>query len=478
MASLSLHDLAQYRSIKPQYHGKYASVQSKPRLSVPKLSISTPQERTTILICHGMLGEYPNFVGNEDVRGGILAPTTTAPLALPRLKQHNELHNNQLYRRRPSVRRRVCSQPTPYLPEEPDEAPSQNITHPCQTRFNRNEHEVTRAEAPLENSSKNIHKGLEDIYVPLADACQCGATRPRYDECRRVLRSCQQSRTLPTNFYLHGVMRLEGDPLTDGGFSDVYMGIYGNRMVALKQIRFLNYDADAERIDKRIRREAILWKQLQHPYILPFLGIDLETSSSNPPKPRLVSPWMKEGNIRKAAYSLKCSGRHYPVDDWLLQVAKGLKYLHDMGMIHGDLRGANILITNDFRVQLADFGMSSLLEATSASHGSHHGGAQQWLSPELLSGEVSRPTQASDMYSFGCLCVELYTLQNPFPHVKWQQHIYTEILAGKRPSRPTVATGKAMSDALWALVQQCWSQDLSQRPNASVLVESLSRIIS
>lgn len=56
---------------------------------------------------------------------------------------------------------------------------------------------------------------------------------------------------------------------------------------------------------KNFYREAIVWHQLKHQSILPFLGIDIRTSKGNPPKPRMVSPWMSHGNVIETARHLK-----------------------------------------------------------------------------------------------------------------------------------------------------------------------------
>ena len=69
----------------------------------------------------------------------------------------------------------------------------------------------------------------------------------------------------------------------------------------------------------------------------------------------------------------------------------------------------NVLIDSDFGVRLADFGLAVFAEAKSA-RGSLRGGATPWLSPELLDpykDDEVRPSYASDIYSFGCVMVEV-----------------------------------------------------------------------
>jgi serine/threonine protein kinase len=98
--------------------------------------------------------------------------------------------------------------------------------------------------------------------------------------------------------------------------------------------------------------------------------------------------------------------------DQLLEIAQGLVYLHSQDIIHGDLRGANILVDDNWHVRLADFGLAVFASATVATGSSHRGGSARWMSPELLSPqscglEKSQRTFASDVYSFACVCIEV-----------------------------------------------------------------------
>ncbi len=65
----------------------------------------------------------------------------------------------------------------------------------------------------------------------------------------------------------------------------------------------------------------------------------------------------------------------------------------------------NILIDEDLRVRLADFGLARFGDSTTATIGSFQGGATRWMSPELFHGAPS--TYSSDVYAFGCVCFEV-----------------------------------------------------------------------
>ncbi|KAJ7731250.1 kinase-like domain-containing protein, partial [Mycena metata] len=206
-------------------------------------------------------------------------------------------------------------------------------------------------------------------------------------------------------------------------------------------------------------REALVWQQLRHPYILPLFGIDRQTFPSSL---CMVSPWMQHGTVLKY---LNDHGRGN-VDKLLSEIAQGLQYLHSQNIVHGDLRGSNILVTDDWSACLADFGLTSLSDATPATNSSHRAGSIRWMAPELihpdLFGVRFLRTPATDLYAFGCVCIELYTGQPPFANLPEPASLF-KVVKGERPERPFGEP--ALSDDLWRHVNECWAQESAKRPD-------------
>ena len=94
---------------------------------------------------------------------------------------------------------------------------------------------------------------------------------------------------------------------------------------------------------------------------------------------------------------------------YMSQVLHGLLYLHEQGVIHRDIKGANILTTKQGLVKLADFGV-----ATTAAdhHESSVVGTPYWMAPEVI--ELSGATTASDIWSLGCTVIELLDGKPPY----------------------------------------------------------------
>ncbi|KAI0783283.1 kinase-like domain-containing protein, partial [Abortiporus biennis] len=203
--------------------------------------------------------------------------------------------------------------------------------------------------------------------------------------------------------------------------------------------------------------EALVWRQLKHPYILPFLGID---GDSFKPSLCLISPYMQNGNILRCMERLDELRADIPREPWLLEIARGLAYLHSENVVHADLRGVNILVDDDLHIRLSDFGLALVIDPSSTSYTcSYLGGSARWLAPEVL--KETQPSFQSDIYAFGCVCVEIYTRLPPFPDLKDTQ-VVAQVIRGARPTRPR--TG--MQAYVWNVVRKCWKWDPQSRPNA------------
>ncbi|KAF7373451.1 Kinase-like protein [Mycena sanguinolenta] len=157
----------------------------------------------------------------------------------------------------------------------------------------------------------------------------------------------------------------------------------------------------------------------------------------------------------------------------LYEIAQGLHYLHSSNIIHGDLRGANVLVNEDWSACLADFGLSNFADATS-SMTTNRGGSLYWMAPELIDpdrfGLQFARTSATDVYAFGCVCLELYTGRPPFADLR-EPAALLKIMNKERPQRPVGPP--VMSDALWSHVLACWVDDPQARPDTQLVVETI-----
>ncbi|KAK7031184.1 hypothetical protein VNI00_013600 [Paramarasmius palmivorus] len=217
---------------------------------------------------------------------------------------------------------------------------------------------------------------------------------------------------------------------------------------------------DMKRLLKEYLREAIIWRQLEHPNILPCLGLYYLDDTHE--RICLVSPWMENGNLADFL-----QGRPSESVDHLQlmhDIANGLSYLHASKIV-------NILITSSQRACIADFGLSKVADSQifRVTSTVQTGGTARWCAPELHSSEPA--STKSDVYSCGCLFYEIITGLPPFHELKRDPAIVVAVLHGKRPSKPE---NNRFPDDWWSLVNSCWEADRDMRPTAEDILQRLS----
>ncbi|KAF9256242.1 hypothetical protein L218DRAFT_882187 [Marasmius fiardii PR-910] len=113
-----------------------------------------------------------------------------------------------------------------------------------------------------------------------------------------MLRCSQRSGLYPQGLMIENVQTLGNSPLSSSGFGDVYKGKIGGleQIVALKIMR--SDSPDENKLLKDFMREAIVWQQLKHPNVLPFIGM-CYLSPHTQQQLTLISPWMEGGNLTR-----------------------------------------------------------------------------------------------------------------------------------------------------------------------------------
>ncbi|KAH7905583.1 kinase-like domain-containing protein, partial [Hygrophoropsis aurantiaca] len=217
--------------------------------------------------------------------------------------------------------------------------------------------------------------------------------------------------------------------------------------------------------------EAVQWAQLSSSFLLPFCGVYVMTEPA--PRLGLVSPWMQNGNLTQyLKKNLKQIGYLW----FMSNIACGIDYLHTFNppVIHGDLKGLNVLITDDHRACVADFGLCFLAQNSAfqitMTSSSNDRGSLFWMAPELINDdeECVCKTWSTDVYAFGC--VQIFNGQPPFfdlPRSKAR-------IAIKKSQDPPRPSHPDLDDTLWTLIQKCLSRDPESYPNMSEVAQQLS----
>lgn len=201
------------------------------------------------------------------------------------------------------------------------------------------------------------------------------------DIARRLRRILQiismKSELLPRSLYIQ--LDSPPDQLSQygGGYADIYEGKYNGKRAALKRMRVFKMMSPLERrrLKTRLHYEALIWVNLSHDHVLPLWGVNDELVTE---ECCIVMPWLNKGNILNRLESFDADNELYSlrqrkVHQWIIEILLGLAYLHEERIVHGDLRGANILIDDDDKVRLADFGLAVFADGNSNDYASTRG---------------------------------------------------------------------------------------------------------
>ncbi|KAJ7126300.1 kinase-like domain-containing protein [Mycena epipterygia] len=307
----------------------------------------------------------------------------------------------------------------------------------------------------------SVAQNLLDLVQDLLDSF----STPRPLLSRALIRLSHASGLYPRYSTPSG-LEIVGPPVAAGAYSDIWRSSVHGQSVAIKVVRKLmgrdeNYENN--RLEQIIL-EALIWRQLSHPNLLPFFGLySLESRLC------LVSPWMNNGHILEFLQNASANTDRLSL---ILDVAMGLEYLHTQQIVHGDLKATNILVTPAGRACIADFGISTIVDTESndppgTSPVQH--GTLRYQAPEILLGE-RKTHYGSDVYAFACACYEILTGNIPFFEVSRESLVMFQVINGERPSKPEATV---CDPILWILFQDCWQQDPDIRPSTQQIIYRL-----
>ncbi|KXN85983.1 Ribosomal protein S6 kinase alpha-5 [Leucoagaricus sp. SymC.cos] len=296
------------------------------------------------------------------------------------------------------------------------------------------------------------------------------------DERNRVLailsRITSATHIFPQRYELNGV-KYRPEPIAEGGFGNVHQGVDTSMCVKVMK-RF-----DPGALTPWIK-ELILWAHSSHPNVLPFYGVFVQGAKGSP-QTCLVSPFMKNGNLRDYAPRLSQKSRLPLISD----VVHGLHYLHELGVVHGDLKGQNILISDEGRGLITDFGASHITTATAAS-GTLSATTLRFTAPEMLLGD-KKPSKEFDIWSVGCLFYEVLSRKEPYYEYKYEVQIVAALSRKQPPMRPGTSADNTeekddwdddfdqdwdtIDDQAWNLILKCCTPEPENRPNIATVKE-------
>ncbi|KAI1492133.1 kinase-like domain-containing protein [Biscogniauxia mediterranea] len=267
---------------------------------------------------------------------------------------------------------------------------------------------------------------------------------------------------------------MKGALIGQGSFGCVYLALHAvtGELLAVKQVEApspgANSQTDARKksMIEALKREIGLLRDLRHANIVQYLGCSSSSEYLN-----IFLEYVPGGSVQTMLNSYGALPEPL-VRSFVRQILNGLSYLHNMDIIHRDIKGANILVDNKGTIKISDFGISKKLEASNILSGANNNkhrpslqGSVFWMAPEVV--KQTSYTRKADIWSLGCLVVEMMTGTHPFPDCSQLQAIF-KIGGGKAaPTIPDSASPEAVE-----FLSKTFEIDHNLRPSADDLMLS------
>jgi DNA-binding SARP family transcriptional activator len=321
----------------------------------------------------------------------------------------------------------------------------------------------------IDDWSEDLHQWLMRLYY--LDGDRAAALR-QYELCQQILEREEMTVASETEALYQRILQQERIPhrreryerreeLGRGRMGVVYRAwdVLLEREVALKVLSKTGLE---KKTLARFRREARALARLKHPNIVTlhdmgerqgvlYIAMELVEGQS---LRQLLRP-----DIPQAV-------------DVAVQICAALEHAHQQGVIHRDIRPANVMVTPQGRVKVLDFGLARILDQASLTGSGELKGTPLYTAPELIRGE--KADERADLYSLGVVLYELVAGQPPFRGDLWA---VLHQQAAKPPSSPR-RFNPAVPTALEQVILQLLAKSPQERfPSAAAVREALEDLL-
>jgi serine/threonine protein kinase len=159
-----------------------------------------------------------------------------------------------------------------------------------------------------------------------------------------------------------------------------------------------------------------------------------------------------------------------PAQGIALDIASGLAYLHSKNILHRDLKPSNVLLTEDRRAKLCDFGLAKLKRHCGPTAEYRPEGTVPYMAPELFR-ENAALERSADVYAFGITTWEMAARLRPYAEASGEMsRVRVCVEMGERDLLPA-----DIPPVFTALIMHCWTHDQEERWDLTTIISALQR---
>ena len=265
-------------------------------------------------------------------------------------------------------------------------------------------------------------------------------------------------------------------PIGHGGFGTIYKAIHNstNKVVAIKIIDFIkniknsqinyNYNKNICLNYYAVQQEISLMKLgNKSKYIVNYYG---SYFSRNTNTLWLILEYCSSGSAIDLMIAMNRTFTEIEISTIMENVLQGLITIHSINLIHRDIKGANILLSEDGYAKLGDFGVGIRLTGDAGYRNSKKG-SPYWMSPQVVKN--SNYDMKTDIWSLGITCTELCNGEPPFSNLNPKNVM--EKIAKFPPTVDEVINKNEHTDEFYDFIKKCLEIDPKKRPIAKDLIK-------
>ncbi|CAL5209653.1 unnamed protein product [Lathyrus oleraceus] len=273
--------------------------------------------------------------------------------------------------------------------------------------------------------------------------------------------------------------------VANGAYGTVYKGTYDNQAVAVK---VLDWGEDGVASVNEIaalraafRQEVTVWQKLNHSNVTKFVGASMGTSNLKIPSDAggqnplpskaccVIVEFVHGGTLKQ--FLMKNRRKKLPfkvVVQLALDLARGLSYLHSKKIVHRDVKTDNMLLDENQKLKIADFGVARV-EAVNPSEMTGETGTVGYMAPEVINGKPYN--RSCDVYSFGICLWEIYCCDMPYQNLSFADASSAVANKNLRPDIP-----RCCPSELATIMKTCWDKHPEKRPQMQEVVRMLEAL--